>query len=211
MGAVFAGGPIKTGLNVLKDPLGQNAIQNGMNAQAGQTDAANAVIQKTYDQQRSDLSPWVSAGTGALSEMQDPYFQKNFSMSDFQADPSYQFRMQQGMNALQGSAAARGGLMSGNTLQGITDYSQNAASQEYQNAYNRFSNNQQNRFSRLSNIAGMGQNATGQMVNAGGNYANQMSNNLTGLGNAYAAGNMALANSNQKLISSGLSAAAMMG
>ena len=65
-----------------------------------------------------------------------------FTMADFQADPSYQFRMDQGMKALQNSAAAKGGLLGGNTLKGIQDYSQGLASTEYGNAYNRFTQNQ---------------------------------------------------------------------
>lgn len=52
-------------------------------------------------------------------------------------DPGYQFRVQQGMKALEGSAAARGGLLSGSTARGITNYGQQAASQEYGAAYNR--------------------------------------------------------------------------
>lgn len=53
------------------------------------------------------------------------------------ADPSYQFRLQQGQGALEASAAARGVLRSGNTLQGILEYGQNFASQEYGNVYAR--------------------------------------------------------------------------
>lgn len=50
-------------------------------------------------------------------------------------DPGYQFRLQQGLQSLEQSAAGKG--ITGNRLQSIVDYGQNAASQEYQNAYNR--------------------------------------------------------------------------
>ena len=53
------------------------------------------------------------------------------------SDPSYQFRLNQGLGALEASAAARGVLRSGGTLQGVQDYAQDYASQEYQNIYNR--------------------------------------------------------------------------
>ena len=53
-------------------------------------------------------------------------------------DPGYAFRLNEGSNALQNSAAARGGLLSGATLKGISNYAQNAASGEFNNAYNRF-------------------------------------------------------------------------
>jgi hypothetical protein len=53
------------------------------------------------------------------------------------ADPGYQFRLDQGTGALQNSAAARGVLNTGGTLQDLINYGQGAASQEYGNAYDR--------------------------------------------------------------------------
>lgn len=52
-------------------------------------------------------------------------------------DPSYQFRLDQGRGALENSAAAKGVLNSGGTLQGILDYGQKAGSQEWANAWGR--------------------------------------------------------------------------
>ena len=46
-------------------------------------------------------------------------------------DPGYQFRKQQGLQAVQQSAAGKGLLRSGGTLTGIMDYGQELASQEY--------------------------------------------------------------------------------
>ncbi len=54
------------------------------------------------------------------------------------------------------SAAARGGAISGAALKDLTNYSQGAASQEYQNAFNRFETSQQNRFKNVSDVAGLG-------------------------------------------------------
>lgn len=67
---------------------------------------------------------------------------RNFTMQDYQADPGYQFRLDQGNKALNNSAAARGGLLSGATLKAITDYNSGAASQEYGAAQGRFAGNQ---------------------------------------------------------------------
>lgn len=52
-------------------------------------------------------------------------------------DPGYKFRLAQGLQALQNSAAAKGILRTGGTYKGLEDYSQQLASQEYQAAYNR--------------------------------------------------------------------------
>lgn len=57
--------------------------------------------------------------------------------SKFFASPDYQFRQQEGLNAVQNSAAAHGGLYSGDTLRGITDYASNLASGEYGNYFAR--------------------------------------------------------------------------
>lgn len=53
------------------------------------------------------------------------------------SDPGYKFRLDQGRQALEGGAAARGVLNSGGTLQDVMDYGQNAASQEYANVWGR--------------------------------------------------------------------------
>ena len=53
------------------------------------------------------------------------------------SDPSYQFRLQQGTKALEGSAWARGVGRTGGTLKDLMGYGQGLASEEYGNAYNR--------------------------------------------------------------------------
>lgn len=71
-----------------------------------------------------------------------------FSYQDFKApsaqdvlsDPGYQFRLGQGEQALQASAAGRGVLNTGGTLKDVLDYGQNYASQEYGNVYDRSAN-----------------------------------------------------------------------
>lgn len=52
-------------------------------------------------------------------------------------DPGYGFRVGQGKQALEQSAAARGVLNTGGTLQDLINYGQSAASNEYANAYSR--------------------------------------------------------------------------
>lgn len=62
---------------------------------------------------------------------------ENFDFTKWR-DPGYDFRLAEGQKLLQGSAAARGGLLSGATLKDLTNYGQGAASQEYANAFDRF-------------------------------------------------------------------------
>lgn len=54
----------------------------------------------------------------------------------FRASPGYQFRFNQGMDALNRSAASRGMLASGNQSMALNDYGQNQASSEWNNWLN---------------------------------------------------------------------------
>lgn len=73
----------------------------------------------------------------------NPYEQRLFEIMN---DPdqiantnAYKFRFNQGQQALERSAAAKGMLNSGNTLAALADYGQGQASQEYGNEFNRLS------------------------------------------------------------------------
>ncbi len=59
--------------------------------------------------------------------------------SSIESDPSYQFRLGQGNQAINRSAAAKGMLGSGNVLAELAKYGQGMASQEYGNQFNRLS------------------------------------------------------------------------
>lgn len=172
-----------------------NAAKDAAGMQESAAQYAADQQRQMYEEQRSDQQPWRQAGAQALSQMQDPYFQQTFSgMGSLQDDPGYQFRMDQGQKALEASAAARGGLMSGNMGQALAQYGQDYASNEYQNAYNRFTNNQSQRFNRLSSIAGLGQTANGQLAQSGMNAANNIGQDAMGGANAGAAGMIGSAN-----------------
>lgn len=113
---------------------------------------------------------------------------KNFSMADFEADPGYSFRLSEGLKALERSAAGRGGAASGAAMKGITQYGQNLASQEYQNAYNRYQTNRANLLNPLFNIAGTGRAAAGSLGNiygqGFGDIAGAQASGLVGAANA---------------------------
>lgn len=98
-------------------------------------------------------------------------------------DPGFAFRKAEGEKAINAAASARGNAVSGGALKELTRYGQNFASQEYGNAYN-----------RLAGIAGIGQQTNAQNANSGMNYANQYGQNITGIGNANAAGQIGQAN-----------------
>jgi hypothetical protein len=187
--AVAIGGAAALGLGGAI--ISSNASKDAAQTQADAANQATNAQLQMYQQQRQDQMPYTQAGYGALSQLQNPNFQHNFGAADFQEDPAYQFDLQQGQQALERSAAAKGGLMSGGTLKDLTSYAQGQASNEYQNAYNRFTNNQTNQFNRLASVAGIGQTANGMNAAANTNTSNQIGNNITGAGNARGAAQIA--------------------
>lgn len=145
------------------------------------------------------LPPGVNPELGEFGSLMQPW-EEEFLAPTITEDPGYQFRLQEGMRALEHSAAARGGLLTGQTAKAIADYSQGLASQEYgaaynralteyQQAYNVFQQNQANMFNRLAAMSGMGQTAAGALTSAGGATAGRVGNILLGsagdIGRAY--------------------------
>lgn len=177
--------------------FGDNSTDRAIDAQTRGTNQANDILKQMYGTQQNLASPYNEAGLGALSSLASGDFAKNMEM-----DPGYQFRMKQGQNALQSSAAARGSLNSGATMKALQRYGQDFASNEYNNAYNR-------NYARLSQLAGLGANANQNLMNAAGNYGSQVSGNITGLANANASAQIAQANRTTGLIGDGIGAAAM--
>jgi hypothetical protein len=117
-----------------------------------------------------------------------------FALSDFEADPGYEFRRAEGMRAIERSAAARGGALSGGALRETERFGQGLASQEYQNAFDRYNTGQTNTFNRLASLAGVGQTSNAATGQAGSNFANAATGisqaDATNQGNAIlAAGN----------------------
>jgi hypothetical protein len=109
-------------------------------------------------------------------------YAKDFSMADYQADPGYAFRLGEGMKQLQSNARARGGAVSGNTMMGAQKYAQGLASQEYQNAFNRYQTNRTNQLAPLGSLMTSGQNAAAGAGAQAGNYGANVSNLMTGMG-----------------------------
>lgn len=82
-----------------------------------------------------------------------PFSYQDFSaptLADAQNQPGYQFGLQQGQQALENSAAARGTLRGGGTLKDLFGYTNAAAEQNYGNVFNQdltqYSTNRDNAF-----------------------------------------------------------------
>jgi hypothetical protein len=195
--------------------LGANAAQNAANTQANAAAQANQLLAQQYQQQRADLAPFTTAGLGAQNQLLTflglpggtaganfGKYSGDFTGADLLAnqDPGYGFRLAEGQKALERSAAARGGLLSGGTGKKLLGYGQEMGSQEYQNAYNRYQTNRTNQLSPLFSLTGSGQASAAGQAAAAGNYGAGAAGNLTSAGAAQAAGDVGAANA----VSSGL-------
>ncbi|HEX7687936.1 MAG TPA: hypothetical protein VF453_09525 [Burkholderiaceae bacterium] len=173
------------------------------NKQAGAANRATDLQGQIYQQNQANLAPYMAAGTPALSRLSDLLgtsgntgasgygsLTKPFTVQDYlnNQDPSYQWMQQQGQQALMSSAGAQNGVLSGAAMKDLLNFSQGLAANQYQAAYNRWTTNQGNTFQRLSNLAGLGENAAAGAGNMGVQSGANMANTITGAGNAAASG-----------------------
>lgn len=136
----------------------------------------------------------TAAGYGSLAQP--------FGTQQFQQDPGYAFRQSEGMKALERSAAARGGLLSGSTMKGIQRFGQDLASQEYQNAFNRYQVERAARLNPLQSLMGSGQSSANVLTGAAGQAGQNEAANLYGAGQARASGYIGSANALGSALSS---------
>lgn len=231
--ALLAGSALSVGGSLLGGLMG-----GGNNSGAAQAAANQAYLAQQHQAEvnRSDASPWTSAGREAVGELggllgwgsltnpgtngslwtfggdptgsqrasstskynlftQQMYGDRpNVSMT-FEEDPGYAWRTSEGNKALDRSAASKGALYSGGQLRALTDYNQNAASNEYGNWWNRAQQDYGNRVQGANNYLNLltGMSGQGASAQAGVNSANSsltqgMGNSLMAGGNAASAG-----------------------
>lgn len=139
------------------------AADSASDAQRDAAVNAARADEKKLQQIRADFAPYREAGASALTRYADSLglngeAARTQFRDDFRADPGYQFAFDEGQRAVQGSAAARGGLLSGGALRALQRTGQGMADQQYGSYLDRF-----------YNLANMGQNSaaqTGQFANA---------------------------------------------
>src|SRR3974390_3150307 len=136
--------------------LGAAARQRKADQQAAGTVAAAGQQAQNFTQQQlsesqARLNPYETGGSQAYTSLAQAMQQGlngqgplaswtgNFqapTAAQAEATPGYQFQLQQGMQALENSAAARGGLLSAGTGKQLEQYGQGLASTNYQQVYN---------------------------------------------------------------------------
>lgn len=201
-----------------------DAAKQAAQLQSASADKALAQNQSQFATIQQNEQPFIQTGTNAAGQINDQLpsltagfdpgkagvpAQFSYSPTDFAQDPAFKFALDQGTQAIQRSAAAKGGLLGGATQKSLASYAEGTANQFYQqdrtaaqgiyqqnygNAFNTFTSNQNNAFSKLATLLGTGAStATGQ-ANTSANFANQNANLITGQGNAQSAGVIGAAN-----------------
>lgn len=199
-----------------------NAADRAAQLQYDASQKALDFQKQQWDTQQANMKPWLDSGQQSLSQLDyllgigpqsgaginpssggygsllqaNPYstFTPPTALTE-QNDPGYQARLKLGTDALQRSAAARGGLLTGGTAQGLNQYAQDYASNEYGNVYNRafntnaanfnqFNQNQADKFNRLGSVSGLGNQTASQLGYLGNQASNNVTNNLLGTASA---------------------------
>jgi hypothetical protein len=178
--------------------LGSSAAKDAARTQAAAADRAAQVQREMFDITNKQQEPYREAGYSALKDIagSKDYFTNQFGPEDFTAalDPSYAFRLRQGQMATDAAANRAGGLIGGNAMQGMQDYTQGLASTEYGNTFNRYQTQRANIYNTLASIAGLGQTSLGQTTPAATQTAGNIGQALIGSGTASAAGTIGAAN-----------------
>jgi hypothetical protein len=183
--------------------IGSDAASSAASTQAAAAEKAGdlslqvaerqiASQEKQFAAQAALQEPWRQAGIGALNKLSSAVDYTPFGTEQFQADPGYAFRLSEGQKALDRSAAARGGLISGSALKAASRYGQDMGSQEYQNAFNRYQAERSAKLGPLQSLAGVGQTAT-QALGAAGESMTSGSNAALGAYGAQAGAAMGAA------------------
>jgi hypothetical protein len=205
-----------------------DAASAAAEAQLQGTRESIAAQEKAFERQIELQEPFRKAGIRSQNELLDLLglsgntgakdygtLARAFTGQDMYKDPGYAFRLNEGVKALDRSAAARGGLLGGNQMRGLTQFGQDYGSQEYMNAFNRYQTERQARLNPLQSLLGAGQTASNALTGAAGDLGagtaaasmaggNAMAGGLIGAGNARASGYMGTANAVSNALGQGV-------
>lgn len=149
---------------MMGNKAGQRAAKDAAGIQTDYGEKSLGLQKGIYDENAQNFNPYIEGGKQDYQTLRtrtnagefdnpafnptDPgdykgpeaYKDPGFNLADLMNDPGYKFRLAQGLGAVQNSAAANGMLHGGNTVAGLNDYAQGAASAEVNNAFNRYTN-----------------------------------------------------------------------
>lgn len=210
--AALIGGGLALGGSLIS----ANAASNAGNAQANAANNASQMQWNEFNQNQKNLQPYMDIGTHAINpmyramglnadgsrDMSNPLNQQfSFNPGDLTKTPGYQFALQQGMQGINNSAAAKGLGMSSANMRDAGRFATGLADQTYGDQFNRalqsYNTNYDaaaNNASRMAGLVQVGQNSAAGVGNMGMQTAMNSGNLLTSGAAASAAGQVGAAN-----------------
>ena len=174
---------------------GAASIYGANKASEAQQAAANQAAQtqmQMYQQTQRYLAPYRQAGAADLATLQGqlPFLTSPIKMDEatLEQTPGYQFTRNQGLKAVQNSAAARGLGASGAALKGAASFATGLADQTYQTQFNLENINRSNAYNRLIGLVNAGQSAAAGTGAASLSTGQGVAGSQMAAGNAQAAG-----------------------
>jgi len=197
--------------------IGSNAANSAASAQRAAANQASQTEMSMFNTAQTDLQPWMQGGNNALASLQkmlgigpggggatSPLLQMlgigangqstgGINPTNFQGSPGYQYQLNQNMNAVTNSAAARGGL-GGNALKQLQSTGQGLANQDWSQYLSQLNTGWQGLVGNLTGLSGQGMSAAGDIGNAAMKTGAEVGGNQIGAGNATAGGTIGSAN-----------------
>ncbi|MGH9663952.1 MAG: hypothetical protein ACRD9L_05985, partial [Bryobacteraceae bacterium] len=171
--ALLISGLVGAGASVASGVIGSKAAKSAAQTQADSAAAALDFQKQEFATEQANEAPWLAEGRDALATLatqlpqltagfdptkaglpaQAPSFNSpapfSYGVNDFRQDPGYQFALDQGKQAIERSAAAKGGSLSGGALKSLDQYTTGLADQQYNEAYQRAQGTYQQNFGDL--------------------------------------------------------------
>lgn len=198
--AAIAGGAASLGGAL----IGNRSARRAADQQAAAMREALAEQRRQFDIGVELQRPFHEQGVDAVRELGNYRF-RSPTAADVMNDPGYAFGLQQGRDALEGSAAARGGLFSGNALRALTQYGNDYGTTKFNDAFERARSTYSTNANTLGNLINAGTGAATNMQQAGANFANNTGNLLTAGANAQGAAGIARGNIWSDALNQGIS------
>lgn len=182
------------GATVASSVMASNAQGDAIDASNQQASNNLAYQQKTFDQVKSLLSPFVDAGNKSLGKQLDflgingPEAQ-NGIVQNVENSPYFQSIAKQGENAILQNASATGGLRGGNTQVALSQFRPALLNQLLEQYY-----------SKLGGLTSLGQNAAAFTGNAATNTAGTVGSIYNNLGDNQASAILAQGKSNAGIL-----------
>lgn len=188
--------------------LSSSAASKAARAQTQAAEMGAASQERMLERQLAETAPFRQLSLDQLNRLAALYgpegaYTRAPGMEELRMDPGYGFRLAEGQKALERSAAARGGLLSGRTLKGTERFGQELASQEFASAYERARQQRADVTNALLGIGGYGPSIAQTNVGSIGGAGTNIANLMTGAGQARASGYLGQANALQAALGQG--------